>query len=251
MHVLDPPEKHISRCPVSQHQKQPCTERSRWEDNRGSERLRSCTGGAEDPAWKERRWGGGRTWEVEAQTPPEAPETGTPRTSQGRPRARSRGAWSTQHTAVKFHHSGSSVPGDNGNKSPPRIVGIRSHSDLSVVTLEAGAGWSIRAQEGTPTPNSIPSSLATRRLPKGTAHTRTPRRTCTRGWETAKRKAWALGHRGSSGETGRLSQADAKPRRAGGRRRLRENWAGGVPLRGALRRSRAPTALLRRSGKTW
>ena len=46
---------------------------------------------------------------------------------------------------------------------------------------------------------------------------RTARRTCTRGGkETAKRKARALGHRHSSGEAGRLSQAE--PRTAGGRR---------------------------------
>lgn len=52
----------------------------------------------------------------------------------------------------------------------PGLQDIRRNSDLSVVTLGAGGGWSTQGQASMPTPNSKPSSLAMQSPQKGTVH---------------------------------------------------------------------------------
>lgn len=126
---------------------------------------------------QERRCGGGGhgRWR-----PTRGPRDGEPHASRGRPCVRSRGAPSaqrkarsgaTQHVAVKFPGTGSTVP-----KGQWKEVTKKDHGHQRAFRLVPGHLGSRERMEcpgpgvHTPPPDSIPSSLATRHPREGSAH---------------------------------------------------------------------------------
>lgn len=123
---------------------------------------------------------------------------------------------------------------------------------MSLVTLEAGRGWSVPGQECTTTPDSIPSSLATRHPREGSAHA--PLQDGPKDMHQRRK--------GDSKEESPGSGTQALIR--GGREAFpggtpdsrweeasRGTRAGGAPLHGAWRLNSAPITLLKSSGKIW